>query len=97
MLIHVQTLNLGGGLAGLATGADVTPAGDVVAIRTYTKIVMFERRAGSALEAALFGVSCNGATATETQGEAIAFGRDGRAYVTASEGGHPALHRFEAP
>jgi hypothetical protein len=37
------------------------------------------------------------ASASETQGEAIGFTRDGRAYVTASEGTFPALHRFQAP
>ena len=41
--------------------------------------------------------ACSVTSATETQGEAIGFTRDGRAYVTASEGTFPALHRFQAP
>lgn len=97
ILAQVATLTLGSGLAALATGADVTPAGNVVAVRSYSKVVMFERKAGTPLEASLLGVPCVGATANEMQGEAIGFSRDGRAYVTASEGAHPALHRFAAP
>ncbi len=42
--------------------------------------------------------SCEGASsASEAQGEAIGFTRDGRGYVTVSEGVHPALHQFVAP
>jgi len=33
----------------------------------------------------------------EPQGEALGFTRDGRGYVTLSEGVHPPVHRFVAP
>lgn len=96
-LSHVGTVTLGTGLAGLATGADVTPAGDVLAIRTYSTVKVFQRVTGQTLESAVAGTPCSVAGASEGQGEAIGFTRDGRAYVTASEGASPALHRFQAP
>jgi len=94
-LEQVATVALGPG--GGVTAADVTPAGDVVALRTYFSVVLFGRPAGAPLAQAFSAQSCMGATATEAQGEALAFTRDGRGYVTASEGSAPALHRFEAP
>ena len=97
VLSAVGSVTLGTGLAGLATGADVTPAGDVLAIRTYATVKLFQRTTGQPLEAAVTTTACSVTSATETQGEAIGFTRDGRAYVTASEGTFPALHRFQAP
>jgi hypothetical protein len=95
MLTQVATVSLG--FLGAVTGADVTPAGDVVGLRTYGRVVLFERRSGSALQDAFAQSSCDGATASEGQGESLGFTSDGRGYVTASEGAHPALHRFVAP
>lgn len=97
VLTPAGTVALGTGLAGLATGADVTPAGNVLAIRSYSTVKLFERRTGQTLESAISSTPCTVAGAAEAQGEAIGFTRDGRAYVTASEGAQPALHRFQAP
>jgi hypothetical protein len=94
-LTPVATVPLGLGAA--VTAADVTPAGDVVALRTYGSVVLFPRAGGKGLADAFDQARCDGAVASEPQGEALAFTRDGRSYVTASEGGHPALHRFTAP
>ena len=79
------------------TAADVTPAGDFVALRTYGSVLIYPRPAGQSLVAALAQAPCAGATAGEAQGEAIGFTPDGRGYVTASEGASPALHQFHAP
>lgn len=79
------------------TAADVTPAGDFVALRTYGSVLIFPRPAGQSLVAALGQAPCAGATAVEAQGEAIGFTPDGRGYVTASEGASPTLHEFHAP
>jgi hypothetical protein len=80
------------------TGADITPNGDVVALRTYVSVSLYPRRAGQSLAQAFSQASCKGASSgAEAQGEAIGFTRDGRGYVTVSEGVHPALHQFVAP
>jgi hypothetical protein len=96
VLTQVATVSLGF-LHGV-TGADVTPNGDVVALRTYVSVVLYPRPAGQSLAQAFSQASCEGASsASEVQGEAIGFTRDGRGYVTVSEGVHPALHQFVAP
>jgi hypothetical protein len=94
-LVQVAAVSLG--FLGAITAVDATPAGDVVALRTYFSVVLFPRPAGSPLADAFGQPSCTGAIASEVQGEALGFTRDGRGYVTASEGANPALHEFVAP
>jgi hypothetical protein len=95
-LTQVATVNLGVG--GAVTAADVTPNGDVVALRTYLSVRLYRRSGGAPLEHAFASaLQCPGSAPTEVQGEALGFTRDGRGYVTASEGAHPAVHRFVAP
>ena len=102
-LTQVATVSLGAGQG--VTGADVTRAGDVVALRTYLSVVLYPRPAGQSLAQAFTHASCAGSAppfgsatpASERQGEAIGFTPDGRGYVTVSEGAHPALHQFRAP
>jgi hypothetical protein len=79
------------------TAADVTPAGDVVALRTYFSVVLFPRPSGAPLADSFTQQSCDGAGGFEGQGEALAFTRDGRGYVIASEGSRPPLRRYVAP
>ena len=85
----------------LVTGGDVTAAGDVVALITYTGVKVFPRPSGGSLEAAFAQPSCDGAfpalAVPHVQYEAIGFAPDGRGYVTASEGVNPPLHVFRAP
>lgn len=102
-LTQVATVNFGP-LPGLVTAADVSPAGDVVALRTYTNVLMYQRPKGQALEAAFSQPVCLGAAPglgtapdQELQGEALGFTRDGKGYVTLAEGSHPYLHRFVSP
>jgi hypothetical protein len=103
MLTQVATVSLGAAQG--VTAADVTPAGDVVALRTYLGVRLFRRTVGTPLADAFSQPSCAGAAppfgsatpASEPQGEALGFTRDGRGYVTLSEGAHVALHRFTAP
>jgi len=92
-LQRVGTVNVGP----LVTAADITPLGDAIALRTYTNVRIFARAGNTSVEAALKVKPCKGKTAAEQQGEAIGFTRNGRGYVTASEGAHPAIHRFAAP
>jgi hypothetical protein len=94
-LTHVATVSLGF-LQGV-TAADITPAGDVVALRTYLGVFLYPRASGTTLASAFSQTACAGAVASEPQGEGLGFTRDGRGYVTVSEGSHPPLHRFVAP
>jgi hypothetical protein len=95
------SLGLGRGV----TAADITPAGDVIALRTYVSVVLFPRTGGATVAQAFSQSSCVGAAppvnggwpSSEPQGEALGFTRDGRGYVTLSEGVHTPIHRFVAP
>jgi hypothetical protein len=78
--------------ARLASGGDVSPSGDAVAIRTYEHIWLFDRPAGTTLTQALQGPRCSLPLAREPQGESFAFCIDGCAYVTVSEGSRVPMH-----
>ncbi|MCU1485741.1 MAG: hypothetical protein JWN67_2487 [Actinomycetia bacterium] len=82
------------GLPGiLVTGADVSPDGSTVLVRTYRSVLAFARPAGKPLEAAFSSEPCEAPQAEEAQGEAIGWAADGRSYLTLSEGEHVAVHR----
>ena len=80
----------------LPTGGDVSPAGDLIAIRTYGTVWLWERAENTALWDAFAGVPCEAPSAIEEQGEAIAFTADGSGYVTISEGTTPTVNLFTA-
>ena len=77
------------------TGADVSPDGGTVLVRTYRSVLAFSRPDGEPLPAAFASPPCEVPQVEEAQGESVAFTTDGGAYVTVSEGEHPELHRFE--
>jgi hypothetical protein len=86
----------GSGLpATMVTGGDVSPDGSMALLRTYGSVLVFERGDDETLAEALLGEPCFAPQAEEEQGEAIAFTADGTAYVTASEGVNPTIHRVE--
>lgn len=58
---------------GAVTGADITPSGDLIALRTYGAVWLFDRQPGQALVEALGGPPCEVGAPAETQGESIAF------------------------
>ncbi len=99
----VATVPLGTGEG--VTAADITPAGDVIALRTYLGVFLFPRASGTTVAQAFSQSSCTGAAPPfgnswpfgEPQGEALGFTRDGRGYLTVSEGVHATMHRFLAP
>jgi hypothetical protein len=75
-----------------------------VALRTYTTVLMYQRLPNQPLASAFSGQVCLGgapgvgsAPNQEPQGEAIGFTRDGKGYVTVSEGASPYVHRFVTP
>ncbi|MEM8707163.1 MAG: hypothetical protein AAGE98_11950 [Actinomycetota bacterium] len=67
------------------SAADLSADGRVVAVRTPTRILLFDRADGASLVDALAGEPCETASAPERQGEAIALHPDGRGYTTLSE------------
>jgi hypothetical protein len=85
------------GVGTLVTGADVSPDGNAVVLRTYTSVLLFPRPDATALDAALRETPCTGGSASEPQGEAVAVTPDGRGYVTVSEGSQPPVNRFDIP
>jgi hypothetical protein len=85
------------GLAGLATAGDVSADGRTVAVRTYTGLYVWRRRAGVSLARTLVdGDRCAGQAELggEGQGEALALARDGRSFFTVPEGAGAALRRY---
>ena len=84
------------GLPGsLVTGADVSPDGSTVLVRTYRSILAFARPTDRPLEAAFGSSPCEAPQAEEAQGEAVGWAADGRSYLFLSEGDHVAVHRVE--
>jgi hypothetical protein len=76
------------------TGGDVTSDGSVVVLRTYRTVLAYARPPDGDLADALATDPCVAPEQPEEQGEAIAFSRSGDAYLTISEGGGAAVHRF---
>ena len=88
-LDKVATLHFGSSpLSGdkKATGGDISPAGDEIALRTYDAAYLFRRPAGSSVAQALSTAPCRLPLASEPQGEALGFSADGHGYYTVSEG-----------
>jgi hypothetical protein len=78
----------------LITGADVSPDGTTVLVRTYRRVLAFTRRRGAPLATAFDRPSCNAPQIDEPQGEAVGFAADGASYFTISEGAGASVHRF---
>ena len=68
------------------TGGDISPAGDLIAIRTYSAAFAWRRVAGATIADALATPPCPIPLAKEGQGEALGFASDGGGYFTLSEG-----------
>lgn len=77
----------------LVTGADISPDGRLVAVRSYTSVNLFRRPPDIDVATALESVPCEAPLPPEFQGESIGFSADGSSYVTLSEGSGQTLHR----
>lgn len=77
----------------LATAADISPDGSLVAVRTYRKLYLYPRAEGATVADALGGERCAYDGADEPQGESLAFSSDGRALFSTSEGVGAVLFR----
>ena len=81
------------------TAGDISPGGDEILLRTYFSAYVWRRGPGQSVAGALAGGRCPVPLQFETQGEAIAYRRDGNAYFTASEwntAGPRPLHEYRA-
>lgn len=79
------------------SGADLSADGAVVAVRTPTRVLLFDRAPGADLAESLSGTPCEAPSAPERQGEAIALHPDGRGYTTLSARESTARHEFRVP
>ena len=69
----------------LVTGADISPDGSVVVLRTYKEVLVHARPEGASVAEALAGEPCAVPVPGEPQGEAVAVTGAGDALVTISE------------
>ena len=79
-----------------ATGGDISPAGDLIAIRSYDSVYAWRRPVGTTVEEAFATAPCSLPVRAEAQGEAFAFFSDGTGYFTVSEGTNEQLSRYVA-
>lgn len=78
----------------IATGGDISPGGEFIAVRTYTVALLWLRPPGTSLAEAFAGEPCEIPLADEQQGEALAFAGDGSGYYTLGEGSSEPLHWY---
>lgn len=78
------------------TAGDVSADGRTIVLRSYDRALVWSRRRGESLTAALDRAPCAARAdlAGEGQGEALALTPDGRAFFTVPEGRRPALRRY---
>lgn len=82
------------GMIALVTGADFSPSGDSLLVRTYPSVWQFLIPSGTPIAQALTARPCDLPEALERQGEAIAWNAAGSGYVTVSEGASATLHAY---
>lgn len=70
----------------VATGGDISPAGDFIAVRTYFQAFLWLRPPGASVADAFAGEPCTIPLALEAQGETLAVAPDASGYYTMSEG-----------
>ncbi|MBL8775166.1 MAG: hypothetical protein JNK12_04520 [Acidimicrobiales bacterium] len=93
-LERVGTFRPGPTIAASVTGADMSPAGDAIAVRTYGGVHLFARPEGTSVADTLATEPCRGPVPVEAQGEAVALTPAGDAYFTLPEGSTPTLSRW---
>ena len=93
-LRRVGTVSLGNGDA--VTAGDVSSNGRTIALRSYFRALVWSRRRGESIAAALKRRPCAARAdlIDEGQGESLALARDGRAFYTVPEGNRPDIRRY---
>lgn len=83
------------GTAGqMATAGDIAADGSLVAVRTYNKILLWDRAPDQPLADALAAEPCEAPVPFEIQGEALSFTPEGHGYLTLPEGTSPVISRL---
>jgi hypothetical protein len=85
------------GLANAVTSADITGDGNVIAVRTYGAVRVYNRSKGVPVINALHTPYCSAPLPAEVQGEAVGFDSTATAIATVSEGAQPTLHISAVP
>jgi hypothetical protein len=80
------------GISDLITGADISPDGSTIAVRTYTRVMLWERAPGVPIPAAMAEPPCDLTPPEETQGEAITI--TGTRIFTIGESVGAPVHRY---
>jgi hypothetical protein len=93
----VATLTLPSGSTNLVTGADLSPDGTQLAVRTYAGVLLWRRDPAAPLSSAFASPACAGPVPAEAKGEAVVFHADGRGYTTFTEALRATLHAYDAP
>jgi hypothetical protein len=83
ILEEVARIHLGSSLVYLVTGGDIAPQRNLLALRTYGLVWIWNMAPGQSLAEAFLQPPCSGPAAGEPQGEALAFADAG--YFTTSE------------
>jgi hypothetical protein len=89
------TLHAPGDVDRLTTGADLSPSGERLLLRTYTRVWEVRRPQAQDLEALIAGQVAEAPGASQAQAEAIAFTPGGRGYLLGSEFAGQPLYRTE--
>lgn len=76
------------------TGADISPDGSLILLRTYQQVLAWTRTPGQSTSAALQSQSCVAPSVKEGQGEAVAIAADMSRYITISEGLNQPVNSF---
>ncbi len=79
------------------TAAAVSADGRLIAVRTYTDVLLWDRDPAEGVFEAMSRPPCVAPSVDERQGEAISVLPGGDGYLTISEGENPAINRFELP
>jgi len=77
-----------------ATAADMSPAGDAIAIRTYDSAFLWRRTPGMTVAEALATAPCPIPVTDQGMGEALGFAADGQGYYTVPEGRMVGIYHF---
>lgn len=92
-VVMERVADVAGSASQFATGGDIAADGSLVILRTYGKILVWDRAEGQTVAEAVAAEPCEAAVPWEIQGEAIAFTPDGKGYTTIAEGEAPDVNR----
>ncbi|MFP8873632.1 MAG: hypothetical protein VCB42_03640, partial [Myxococcota bacterium] len=95
VLEKIQNVTLpGDAIERAVTGADISPDGREIIIRSYTRAYHWTRGEGNTVRSAFSRDPCEVPIAPEPQGEAISFTWDGKNYITLSEMVHQPIFLY---